>query len=79
MIKLKVVSKQKSPFHLCAGRPTLSIGDVNKLIDKKLQKLAQVSHTGLMEDLDVAWDTEIILDCGTMNLILAELDETILD
>lgn len=79
MIKLKVTPRQKSPFHLCADRPTLTVSDVNRLIEIKLQELAQVSHTGLMEDLDIAWDSEIILDCGTIDCILAELDTTILN
>jgi len=77
MIKLKVASRQKSPVRLCSDGSAVSIASINKLIELKMQELAKVAKSGLMEDLNIEQDTEIILDCGTVNINETELNNTI--
>lgn len=78
MIKLKVRQTQQTPMHMHIDKPSLTVAQVNALIDAKLNELAAVAWSGLLSDLGVEWDTEIVLDCGTMDFPLAELDQTIL-
>lgn len=79
MIKFKMHTNHSSPFHVHVERPTLTVEDVNELIENKLKDLALVAKTGLFSDLNTEWNTEIVLDCGTMDCVLAKLDETILE
>lgn len=75
---MKMHTNHTSPFHVHVERPTLTVEDVNKLVEIKMQELATVARTGLFNDLNMEWNTEIVLDCGTMDIALAKLDETIL-
>lgn len=78
MIKLKVQHNSSVPMHMHIDKPSLTAAQVNALIDAKMNELAAVAWTGLLSDLNSEWDMEIILDCGTMDFPLAELDKTIL-
>ena len=73
------MAKSPAPLNMKTNRPTLSIEKVQEIVQAEVEKLALVAQTGLLSDLINEWDTEIIFDCGTMNITLAELDATILD
>lgn len=60
----------------------LTLNGSNVITEEQLQEiidsLALVAKSGLIEDLSMLWDTELIFDGGSADVQLAILDETIL-
>lgn len=74
-----VEDKANNIQELYLGTILLSSADESIHKIKELcEKLKPIAFSGLIEDLDMNWDTMLIFDGGDADITLAILDETIL-
>ena len=81
-----VEDKEKNIQELYIGKILLSSSDesiavireVCEKLNKQINELAPIAKSGLIEDLEMLWDTMLIFDGGSADVTLATLDETIL-
>ena len=81
-----VEDKEKNVQELYMGKILLSSSDENivaireayEKLNKQIQELAPIAKSGLIEDLEMLWDTILIFDGGSADSKLALLDNTIL-
>ena len=82
-----VEDKEKNIQKLYMGKILLSnseedSSDLRELYEKlsqQIQELAPVAKSGLIEDLNLLWDTIRIFDGGDADVKLAILDDTVLE
>ena len=81
-----VEDKEKNIQELYMGKILLSSSDENiaaireayEKLNKQIQELAPIAKSGLIEDLEMLWNTMLIFDGGSADSKLALLDNTIL-
>lgn len=74
-----VEDKANNIQELYLGTILLSSADESIHKIKELcEKLKPIAFSGLIEDLNMNWDTMLIFDGGDADVVLATLDETIL-
>ena len=81
-----VEDKEKNIQELYMGKILLSSSDesiaaIKKVCEKlsqQINELAPIAKSGLIEDLEMLWDTMLIFDGGSANVKLAVLDYTVL-
>ena len=74
-----VEDKANNIQELYLGKILLSSADESIHKIKELcEKLKPIAFSGLIEDLNINWDTMLIFDGGDADATLAVLDETIL-
>jgi hypothetical protein len=56
-----------------------AIKEAYEKLNKQINELAPIAKSGLIEDLEMLWDTMLIFDGGSADVTLAILDETILE